>query len=120
MGGALVQVTVRPGALLYSSPERFGMTQHVEYGVETDIWSVGITLCELGMLQFPYDLGDRGPDGAINVFAARFERMLPSLASVMGYLPGDVPCTAMAPPVGSLSCCAMWSLSRELRSLLSR
>jgi serine/threonine protein kinase len=55
------------------------MTQHVEYGVETDIWSVGITLCELGMLQFPYDLGDRGPDGAINVFAASFARALPSL-----------------------------------------
>ena len=52
------------GAQMYISPERIMAMGQGVYGVEADVWSYGLTLLELGVLAYPFDVGED-----MNIFA---------------------------------------------------
>lgn len=57
------RATTSVGSVAYMSPER---VRSEEYGYPSDIWSIGVTLAELAIGQFPFP-GDRAFDVCIVV-----------------------------------------------------
>lgn len=47
------------GSELYLPPERLAPAENHNYDTRSDVWSLGVTLDELALLHFPYQLGEQ-------------------------------------------------------------